>query len=190
MSDILLRGAEILKSKIQKLLNEVSEFNLTQPEGTFPREFKQQCEIKLRINKEMNTTNASQRRDEERKYSKVVDDPQGWSVQKIRQFLKELVLRNEEVTRNQTESFKINAKDETSALTAIKTSRLNNSIKSIKSTKVPELKETMGGKTRRPCVFCNKDHWNNECPDYPSLHLRMEHLTEITACFKCLRTGA
>ncbi|VIP00093.1 Uncharacterized protein BM_BM17139 [Brugia malayi] len=42
---------------------------------------------------------------------------------------------------------------------------------------------------KEPCVFCNKDHWNNECNIYPTLKLRMERLREITACFKCLRKG-
>ncbi|VDM22174.1 unnamed protein product [Wuchereria bancrofti] len=90
MFDTLLKGAEMPKSKIQKLLSEVNEFDLTQPERTFPRELKQQYEAKLRIIKEMtkrlimlkwsdliqNTTNSSQRRDEEKKYLKTVDDPQ------------------------------------------------------------------------------------------------------------------
>ncbi|VDN59995.1 unnamed protein product [Dracunculus medinensis] len=42
---------------------------------------------------------------------------------------------------------------------------------------------------KRPCAFCNKDHWDNECSTYPTLQQRMEYLRKNNACLNCFRTG-
>ncbi|VDM98277.1 unnamed protein product, partial [Onchocerca ochengi] len=44
-------------------------------------------------------------------------------------------------------------------------------------------------KGKRPCGFCNKDHWDNECRNYPTFKQRMEYLAKIKACLNCLKPG-
>uniref|UniRef100_A0A1I7VC36 DUF1758 domain-containing protein n=1 Tax=Loa loa TaxID=7209 RepID=A0A1I7VC36_LOALO len=44
-------------------------------------------------------------------------------------------------------------------------------------------------KTQRLCVFCNKNHWDNECQTYPSIEQRMQRLKENNACLNCLQPG-
>ncbi|VDO11137.1 unnamed protein product, partial [Brugia timori] len=112
-----------------------------------------------------------------------------WSVAKLRHFLAKLIQRNEEVTRSQ--SFEIMKEQretrskigqrsnqryftkETSALTVItpQTHRKAN-------TKI--------SKIQRPCAFCNRNHWDNECQTYPNLERRMQRLKE-NACLSCLQ---
>ncbi|MCP9264373.1 Pao retrotransposon peptidase family protein [Dirofilaria immitis] len=119
-----------------------------------------------------------------------------WSIDRLRQILGELVQINEEVARNQSFSnekksidFKQkrashNNKGETSALSTIK---------QFKSTKSSDHESTTQPKKiardKRPCAFCNKDHWDNECSMYPTLKQRMEYLRKNNACLNCLRTG-
>ncbi|MCP9259467.1 Pao retrotransposon peptidase family protein [Dirofilaria immitis] len=119
-----------------------------------------------------------------------------WSIDRLRQILGELVQINEEVARNQSFSnekksidFKQkrashNNKGETSALSTIK---------QFKSTKSSGHESTTQPKKiardKRPCAFCNKDHWDNECSTYPTLKQRMEYLRKNNACLNCLRTG-
>uniref|UniRef100_A0AAF5Q836 DUF1758 domain-containing protein n=1 Tax=Wuchereria bancrofti TaxID=6293 RepID=A0AAF5Q836_WUCBA len=43
-------------------------------------------------------------------------------------------------------------------------------------------------KERRPCIFCNKNHWNNECPNCLTAKQRFERLKELKACTNRLRT--
>ncbi|MCP9261083.1 Pao retrotransposon peptidase family protein [Dirofilaria immitis] len=93
-----------------------------------------------------------------------------WSIDRLRQILEELVQINEE--------------GETSALSTIK---------QFKSTKSSGHESTTQPKKiardKRPCAFCNKDHWDNECSTYPTLKQRMEYLRKNNACLNCLRTG-
>ncbi|MCP9266373.1 Homocysteine S-methyltransferase 1 [Dirofilaria immitis] len=119
-----------------------------------------------------------------------------WSITRLRQILGELVHINEKVARNQSFSnekesidFKQkrashNNKGETSALSTIK---------QFKSTKSSGHESTTQPKKiardKRPCAFCNKDHWDNECSTYPKLKQRMEYLRKNNACLNCLRTG-
>uniref|UniRef100_A0AAF5Q6X3 DUF1758 domain-containing protein n=1 Tax=Wuchereria bancrofti TaxID=6293 RepID=A0AAF5Q6X3_WUCBA len=43
-------------------------------------------------------------------------------------------------------------------------------------------------KERRPCIFCNKNHWDNECPNCLTAKQRFERLKELKACTNCFRT--
>ncbi|MCP9256847.1 hypothetical protein DINM_000074 [Dirofilaria immitis] len=108
---------------------------------------------------------------------------------------RELVQINEEVARNQSFSNKKksidfkqkrashNNKGETSALSTIK------QFKSTKSSgHEPTTQPKKIAKDKRPCAFCNKDHWDNECSTYPTLKQRMEYLRKNNACLNCLRT--
>ncbi|MCP9256850.1 Pao retrotransposon peptidase family protein [Dirofilaria immitis] len=112
---------------------------------------------------------------------------ESWSITRLRQILGELVQINEEVARNQSFSNKKksidfkqkrashNNKGETSALSTIK------QFKSTKSSgHEPTTQPKKIAKDKRPCAFCNKDHWDNECSTYPTLKQRMEYLRKIT----------
>uniref|UniRef100_A0A1I7VQ58 Uncharacterized protein n=1 Tax=Loa loa TaxID=7209 RepID=A0A1I7VQ58_LOALO len=93
-----------------------------------------------------------------------------------------LIQRNEEVTRSQYLDImkeqkltknKINPRinsryfpEETSALTITTPQTYTKA----NTTKV--------SKTQRPCIFCNKNHWDNERQIYPSLGQRMQRLKE------------
>ncbi|VDN50363.1 unnamed protein product [Dracunculus medinensis] len=54
-------------------------------------------------------------------------------------------------------------------------------------TKVNNTKKV--NKTQRPCIFCNKNHWDNECQTYSSLEQKMQQLKENNACLNCLQPG-
>ncbi|VDM97194.1 unnamed protein product, partial [Onchocerca ochengi] len=115
-----------------------------------------------------------------------------WSVQSLRLFLAELVQRNEEVTRSQIPNKERDSAErrpktpykfrgETSAL-AIKKKTEANSSKPTANPKKPN-------QSKRPCGFCNEDHWDNECRNYPTFKQRMEYLAKIKACLNCLKPG-
>uniref|UniRef100_A0A914HXT2 DUF5641 domain-containing protein n=3 Tax=Globodera rostochiensis TaxID=31243 RepID=A0A914HXT2_GLORO len=40
-----------------------------------------------------------------------------------------------------------------------------------------------------PCIFCGKDHWNEECRKYSTLQQRHDFIRERRWCFKCLRAS-
>ncbi|VDM93196.1 unnamed protein product [Onchocerca ochengi] len=44
-------------------------------------------------------------------------------------------------------------------------------------------------KPGRPCIFCNKKHWDADCKEYPTLKQRLESLGVTKACLNCLRKG-
>ncbi|MCP9264089.1 Integrase core domain containing protein [Dirofilaria immitis] len=109
-------------------------------------------------------------------------EQESWSVNKLRQLRGELVLRSEEVMRIQSlnttknqEPVKSKSKpfsrfipNETSALTV----------------SIPKSK-AKGIKTKRPCTFCNKDHWDNVCQVYSTVKQRTERLKELKVCLNC-----
>ncbi|VDM95700.1 unnamed protein product [Onchocerca ochengi] len=73
-------------------------------------------------------------------------------------------------------------KGETSTLVALKQFKQNKLTTELK-------KNSIANKVRKPCTFCKKDHWNNQCHIYPTLKHRLERLKELNACTNCLRTG-
>uniref|UniRef100_A0A1I7VXR4 DUF1758 domain-containing protein n=1 Tax=Loa loa TaxID=7209 RepID=A0A1I7VXR4_LOALO len=109
-----------------------------------------------------------------------------WTVNNLRKFLMTLILRNEEVNRNQISRQEPNLRKEfhyqrgkgTSALFITKQSEAGNLQSSNKR------KFSVG---KRPCIFCNKNHWNNECPNYLTVKKRFERLKELKACTNCFR---
>uniref|UniRef100_A8PH52 DUF1758 domain-containing protein n=1 Tax=Brugia malayi TaxID=6279 RepID=A8PH52_BRUMA len=40
---------------------------------------------------------------------------------------------------------------------------------------------------RRPCVFCNQDHWDSDCVNYTTLNARLSRLKVLKKCTICLR---
>ncbi|MCP9262730.1 Pao retrotransposon peptidase family protein [Dirofilaria immitis] len=119
-----------------------------------------------------------------------------WSITRLRQILGELLQINEEVARNQSFSNKkksidfkqkrapYNNKEETSALSTIKQFKSTKSSGHESATQPKKI-----ARDKRPCAFCNKDHWDNECSAYPTLKQRMEYLRKNNACLNCLRMG-
>ncbi|MCP9261007.1 putative Reverse transcriptase [Dirofilaria immitis] len=89
-----------------------------------------------------------------------------WILKKIYQQKSEEVMRiqslntirNQESVKSKSKPFSRFIPNETSALTA------------------------KGTKTKRPCTFCNKDHWDNECQLYSTVKQRTERLKELKIC--------
>ncbi|VDM23514.1 unnamed protein product [Toxocara canis] len=44
-------------------------------------------------------------------------------------------------------------------------------------------------KGRKPCAFCQGEHWNNQCSEYPDVKSRTKRGIEAKLCFNCLGTG-
>uniref|UniRef100_A0A1I7W050 DUF1758 domain-containing protein n=1 Tax=Loa loa TaxID=7209 RepID=A0A1I7W050_LOALO len=121
-------------------------------------------------------------------HQKTNDSP--WSILKLRRFLGKLIQVNEEV-RNQFTSTQMERKpilskykqtpkgyNETSALATIHNEK-----------KIPySIKKRGENETKRPCTFCNQDHWDSECQVYPTVKSRMERLKETKKCIVCLKT--
>ncbi|VDM11437.1 unnamed protein product, partial [Wuchereria bancrofti] len=42
-------------------------------------------------------------------------------------------------------------------------------------------------KRSRPCAFCNRDHWDDECRKYTTLEERLARLNALKACRNCLK---
>uniref|UniRef100_A0A1I7V6D9 DUF1758 domain-containing protein n=1 Tax=Loa loa TaxID=7209 RepID=A0A1I7V6D9_LOALO len=119
-------------------------------------------------------------------HQKMVDSP--WSTMKLRKFLRNLINVNEQVRnqfssslmeRNYT-SHKKNPRnqDETSALATI----YNGDETSQSSIKNKEIKQ------RRPCIFCNRNHWDNECQTYASVDSRLKRLKGMKRCTVCMKS--
>ncbi|VDN02628.1 unnamed protein product, partial [Onchocerca ochengi] len=125
------------------------------------------------------------------------EEQQVWSVAKLRSFLGKLVERNLEVARNQLSSngkakyseegkprkFPYNTRGETSALVAIKQPSSKNQKEGIDSKKAAIYQPG------RPCIFCNKKHWDADCQENPTLKQRLERLNITKACLNCLHKG-
>ncbi|MCP9259938.1 Integrase core domain containing protein [Dirofilaria immitis] len=74
-------------------------------------------------------------------------------------------IRNQESVKSKSKPFSRFIPNETSALTVL----------------IPKSK-AKGIKTKRPCTFCNKDHWDNECQVYSTVKQRTERLKELKIC--------
>uniref|UniRef100_A0A0N4UFW6 DUF1758 domain-containing protein n=1 Tax=Dracunculus medinensis TaxID=318479 RepID=A0A0N4UFW6_DRAME len=76
--------------------------------------------------------------------------------------------KNQEPVKSKSKPFSRFIPNETSAL----------------SVSIPKSK-AKGIKTKRPCTFCNKDHWDNECQVYSTVKQRTKRLKELKACLNC-----
>uniref|UniRef100_A0AAF5PLL4 DUF5641 domain-containing protein n=1 Tax=Wuchereria bancrofti TaxID=6293 RepID=A0AAF5PLL4_WUCBA len=115
-----------------------------------------------------------------------------WSVAKLRQFLAKLIQRNEEVTRSQFFDVMKEQKESKSKIGPRTNQRYFTEETSALTVTTPQTNRKANmkiSKTQRPCVFCNKNHWDNECQTYPSLKTRMQRLKENNACLNCLQPG-
>uniref|UniRef100_A0AAF5Q7D3 DUF5641 domain-containing protein n=1 Tax=Wuchereria bancrofti TaxID=6293 RepID=A0AAF5Q7D3_WUCBA len=115
-----------------------------------------------------------------------------WPVAKLRQFLAKLIQRNEEVTRSQFFDVIKEQKESKSKIGPRTNQRYFTEETSALTVTTPQTNRKANmkiSKTQRPCVFCNKNHWDNECQTYPSLETRMQRLKENNACLNCLQPG-
>uniref|UniRef100_A0A1I7W032 DUF1758 domain-containing protein n=1 Tax=Loa loa TaxID=7209 RepID=A0A1I7W032_LOALO len=120
-------------------------------------------------------------------HQKMVDNP--WSTMRLRKFLRNLINVNGQVRnqfssslmeRNYTSHEKKNPRNqnETSALATI----YNGDETSQSSIKNKETKQ------RRPCIFCNRNHWDNECQTCASVDSRLKRLKEMKRCTVCMKS--
>ncbi|MCP9261806.1 hypothetical protein DINM_005129 [Dirofilaria immitis] len=90
-----------------------------------------------------------------------------WSINKLRQFLGRLVTRNEEVF--------------SSSQTFINEKKRNPESKSdinrrFREKEIEKENPNPHSIKRRPCSFCNKDYWDDECQVYPTVKQQKETL--------------
>uniref|UniRef100_A0AAF5Q714 CCHC-type domain-containing protein n=1 Tax=Wuchereria bancrofti TaxID=6293 RepID=A0AAF5Q714_WUCBA len=85
---------------------------------------------------------------------------------------------------------KLHTEPETSALIAMKQS------KQIRDTataeKIQSNKKSLNwltNKKKRPCIFCNKNHWDSKCHIYSTVEQRIDRLKEINVCSNCFKIG-
>ncbi|VDM13052.1 unnamed protein product [Wuchereria bancrofti] len=44
-------------------------------------------------------------------------------------------------------------------------------------------------KKKRPCIFCNNNHWDSKCHIYSTVEQRIDRLKEINVCSNCFKIG-
>uniref|UniRef100_A0A1I7VAC2 DUF1758 domain-containing protein n=1 Tax=Loa loa TaxID=7209 RepID=A0A1I7VAC2_LOALO len=102
-----------------------------------------------------------------------------WTISKLRQFLMESKTPS---GTNSKKSTSLSKGGETSALSITK------QFKSTEARNLQLSNKTKFNKEKRPCIFCNKNHWDNECPNCLTVKQRFERLKELKACTNCFRT--
>uniref|UniRef100_A0AAF5PJA6 DUF1758 domain-containing protein n=1 Tax=Wuchereria bancrofti TaxID=6293 RepID=A0AAF5PJA6_WUCBA len=122
------------------------------------------------------------------KVYKTKTERETWSVSDLRKFLMILIQRNEEVNRNQKTPLEPIPKralqfQRGRGTTALFITKQLNEVKNLQSSSKIKF-----NKERRPCIFCNKNHWDNECPNCLTAKQRFERLKELKACTNCFRT--
>uniref|UniRef100_A0AAF5PKS5 DUF1758 domain-containing protein n=1 Tax=Wuchereria bancrofti TaxID=6293 RepID=A0AAF5PKS5_WUCBA len=109
-----------------------------------------------------------------------------WSILKLRNFLTSLVNVNEQIRNCQYSLTQLNIKSTTTkpeqkqrynpgGTSALSTIKDNQNTSKTTTTK------------RRPCVFCNQDHWDSDCVNYTTLNARLSRLKVLKKCTICLR---
>ncbi|EJD73419.1 hypothetical protein LOAG_19158, partial [Loa loa] len=76
---------------------------------------------------------------------------------------------------------------ETSALVAMKHSKQTASVQ--RDQLDQESPNWVTNKKRRPCIFCNNNHWDSKCQIYPTVEQRICRLKEIKVCPNCFKLG-
>ena len=57
------------------------------------------------------------------------------------------------------------------------------------SSQTPAPNSTSGGKPYSACVFCNSEHFHEQCDQYKTLEECKARLLGLACCFICLRQG-
>uniref|UniRef100_A0A0N5AZ27 CCHC-type domain-containing protein n=1 Tax=Syphacia muris TaxID=451379 RepID=A0A0N5AZ27_9BILA len=50
-------------------------------------------------------------------------------------------------------------------------------------------RQVVSGTPGKPCLFCQGEHFNDECTKYSSLSARMKRLQKLHLCVSCLKSG-
>uniref|UniRef100_A0A1I7V6D8 Gag protein n=1 Tax=Loa loa TaxID=7209 RepID=A0A1I7V6D8_LOALO len=104
-----------------------------------------------------------------------------WSVSKLRNFLLKRVNRSEKVKNCQKPNTQADSKLTTTKFmqkqrySPVGTSALS-TIQSPQKVSQPTIK------SRRPCVFCTRDHWDSECGAYSTVKARTNRLKILKEC--------
>uniref|UniRef100_A0A1I7VTU1 DUF1758 domain-containing protein n=1 Tax=Loa loa TaxID=7209 RepID=A0A1I7VTU1_LOALO len=114
-------------------------------------------------------------------YQQKEEDNQ-WSIIKLRQFLRKIILRNDQVIewqysdsasqKNLIKRHPNSIIPETSALVAMKQSKQTTSAE--RNQLDQESPNWVTNKKRRPCIFCNNNHWDSNCHIYPTVEQRID----------------
>uniref|UniRef100_A0AAF5Q7Q7 Reverse transcriptase domain-containing protein n=1 Tax=Wuchereria bancrofti TaxID=6293 RepID=A0AAF5Q7Q7_WUCBA len=132
-------------------------------------------------------------------YQQKEEDGQ-WSVTKLRQLLRKTINRNDQIMewqhldnvsrKNLIKRHPNPIIPENSALIAIKQSK---QIRGTASTEKNQLNQEnpnwSTNKKRRPCIFCNNNHWDSKCLIYSTVEQRIDRLKEINVCSNCFKSG-
>ncbi|VDN95758.1 unnamed protein product [Brugia pahangi] len=79
---------------------------------------------------------------------------------------------------------------ENSALIAIKQSKQIRGTASAEKNQLNEENPNWStNKKRRPCIFCNNNHWDSKCHIYSTVEQRIDRLKEINVCCNCFKSG-
>uniref|UniRef100_A0A914UI38 CCHC-type domain-containing protein n=1 Tax=Plectus sambesii TaxID=2011161 RepID=A0A914UI38_9BILA len=105
-------------------------------------------------------------------HQKKDKDPH-WTVQKLRKHLEKTLRLEEKVAKPQKDVKKAQNTSAPEYNTATGTFAVN--------------AQRMVRKTG--CIFCNGDHWTNECTTIGTREARLQKATELRLCFKCLKSG-
>uniref|UniRef100_A0A1I7VYM1 DUF1758 domain-containing protein n=1 Tax=Loa loa TaxID=7209 RepID=A0A1I7VYM1_LOALO len=113
-----------------------------------------------------------------------IDKP--WTIQKLRNFLSDLVEVNQQVKIDQYSNFRADNKPTTIKGEQKRMYRLERI--SALSTMQTNHRETRSPKSRkRPCIFCSRDHWDSDCDIYSTVKGRMKRLKTLKKCTICLK---
>uniref|UniRef100_A0AAF5Q7J0 DUF1758 domain-containing protein n=1 Tax=Wuchereria bancrofti TaxID=6293 RepID=A0AAF5Q7J0_WUCBA len=123
-----------------------------------------------------------------------------WSVTKLRQLLRKTINRNDQVMewqhldnvsrKNLIKRHPNPSIPENSALIAIKQSKqIRGTASAEKNQLNQENPNWSTNKKRRPCIFCNNNHWDSKCHIYSTVEQRIDRLKEINVCSNCFKSG-
>ncbi|MCA4774573.1 DUF1759 domain-containing protein, partial [Wolbachia endosymbiont of Mansonella perstans] len=113
-----------------------------------------------------------------------IDKP--WTIQKLRNFLSDLVEVNQQVKIDQYSNFRADSKPTTIKGEQKRMYRPERT--SALSTMQTNHRETRSPTSRkRPCIFCSRDHWDSDCDIYSTVKGRMKRLKTLKKCTICLK---
>ncbi|KAK6102944.1 hypothetical protein QQG55_10500 [Brugia pahangi] len=132
-------------------------------------------------------------------YQQKEEDGQ-WSVTKLRQLLRKTINRNDQVMewqyldnvsrKNLIKRHPNASIPENSALIAIKQSKqIRGTASAEKNQLNQENPNWSTNQKRRPCIFCNNNHWDSKCHIYSTVEQRIDRLKEINVCSNCFKSG-
>uniref|UniRef100_A0AAF5Q6I1 DUF1758 domain-containing protein n=1 Tax=Wuchereria bancrofti TaxID=6293 RepID=A0AAF5Q6I1_WUCBA len=111
-----------------------------------------------------------------------------WSTSKLRELLLEVANMDEQVSK--VLNFHTQAESKPTTTKFGQKQRYNpeetSALSTIRSTSQPKVSQPTKNK-KRPCIFCNRDHWDSDCDDYPTAKTRLYRLKRLKKCPICFR---